>query len=70
MRSVQLQTALTDYLEAAAALLPAELAAGAEIPFELDQQPARSARGPSLYCYRPLTAEFIAERRPALEAPA
>jgi len=67
MRSVQLQTALTDYLHAAAALLSAELAAGAEIPFELDQQRGRSSRGPSLYCYRPLTAEFIAERRPALE---
>jgi hypothetical protein len=67
MRSVQLQTTLTDYLQAVAELLGSELAAGAEIPFELDQQPARGARGASLYCYRPLTAEFIAERRPELE---
>ncbi len=68
MRSVQLQSALSDYLEAAAVFLAGELAAGAEIPFELDRQPGRGGRGPSLYCYRPLTAEFIADRRPALEA--
>ncbi len=70
MRSVPLQTALGDFLEAAAGFLSAELAAGAEIPFELDQQPARSARGAggtSFFSYRPLTAEFIAERRSALE---
>jgi hypothetical protein len=67
MRSVQLQSALTEYLQAAAELLSADLAAGAEIPFELEQQPARGARGPSLYCYRPLTAEFVAARRGALE---
>lgn len=68
MRSVQLQTALREFLEAAAERLGADLAAGAEIPFEIEQQPSRGARGPSLYCYRPLIAEFIAERRQALEA--
>lgn len=68
MRSVQLQTALHAYLEAVATRLGADLAAGAEIPFELDQQPGTGARGPSLYCYRPLTAEFVAERRAELEA--
>ena len=58
-----------DFLEAAAARLAADLASGAEIPFEVEQQPGRAARGgPSLYCYRPLTAEFIAERRSELEA--
>jgi hypothetical protein len=70
MRSVPLQTALGDFLEAAAGFLTAELAAGAEIPFEIDQQPGRGARGPggtSFFSYRPLTAEFIAERRSALE---
>ncbi len=67
MRSVQLQQALTAYVEAVAQRLAAELAAGAEIPFELDAQP-RSSGGASLYCYRPLTAEFIAERRAALQA--
>jgi hypothetical protein len=70
MRSVQLQTALREFLEAAGERLSADLLAGAEIPFEVDQQPGRGARGaggPSLYCYRPLTTEFIAERRQALE---
>jgi len=68
MRSLQLQTALTGYLEAASECLGAELAAGAEIPFELEQQGARRGGGPSLYCYRPLVEEFIARRRSALEA--
>ncbi|HXB15500.1 MAG TPA: hypothetical protein VNV44_07120 [Solirubrobacteraceae bacterium] len=69
MRSVQLQSALREFLEAAALRLSADLAAGAEIPFEVDQQPSRGGRfgGPSLYCYRPLITEFIAERRQALE---
>jgi len=61
MRSLQLQTALTDYLHAAAELLAGELAAGAEIPFELEQQGARRS-GPSFYSYRPLVEEFMAER--------
>lgn len=68
MRSVPLQTALTEFLRAASDLLAGDLAAGAEIPFELDSRPARGARGPSLYCYRPLTTEFIAQRRDQLEA--
>ena len=68
MRSVQLQTALREFLEAAGERLAADLAAGAEIPFEVDQQPSRGARGPSLYCYRPLTSEFIAQRRAQIEA--
>ncbi len=68
MRSVQLREALTEFLRAAASLLAAELQSGAEIPFELEQQPARGGRGPALYCYRPLTAEFVAERRRELEA--
>jgi hypothetical protein len=69
MRSLQLQASLTAYVEAVAGLLGSELAAGAEIPFELEQQPrSRGSRGASLFCYRPLTAEFVAERRGALEA--
>src|SRR5439155_3263313 len=69
MRSVQLHSALRAFLEAAAGRLQGDLAAGAEIPFEVDRQQSRAARGgPALYCYRPLTAEFIAERRRELEA--
>ena len=54
MRSIQLQTAVTGYLEAAADLLARDLAGGAEIPFELEQQGTnRRAGSPALYCYRP-----------------
>ncbi len=67
MRSLQLKTALSEYLEAAAAHLHNEVAAGAEVPFEIEQQSRRRASGPSLYCYRPLTEEFIAERMHELE---
>src|ERR1700686_2219268 len=68
MHSVQLQAALTNYLEMAAAHLHAEVAAGAEVPFELEQHSRRRrSSGPSLYCYRPLTEQFIVERMAALE---
>jgi hypothetical protein len=68
MRSLQLQAALESFIHEASACLGAELDAGAEIPFELEQQrDRRGSGGPSLYCYRPLTAEFIAERQIALE---
>ncbi len=67
MRSLQLQAALSDYLELAASHLHAEVAGGAEVPFEIEQHSRRRrSSGPSLYCYRPLTEEFIAERMPAL----
>ncbi len=68
MRSLQLQAALTDYLEMAAAHLHAEVEAGAEVPFELEQQRGRRRSGSApLYCYRPLTDEFIAARMNDLE---
>jgi len=68
MRSLQLQAALTDYLEMAAAHLHAEVEAGAEVPFELEQhRGGRRSGGPSLYCYRPLTDQFIAARLMDLE---
>ncbi len=59
---------MSEYVEEAAAHLHAEIAAGAEVPFELGQAPARrGSGGPALYCYRPLTGEFIAARAPQLE---
>ena len=46
MRSRQLETALTEFVSAPAAGLQAEVAAGAEVPFELEQQrPPRGRRG-------------------------
>ncbi|MGO9488123.1 MAG: hypothetical protein ACLQBB_03735 [Solirubrobacteraceae bacterium] len=69
MRSVQLQTALTAYVEAVADRLGVELQDGAEVPFDLVQQPRRGGfGGPALACYRPLTGHFLTERRAALEA--
>jgi hypothetical protein len=68
MRSLQLQSALSDYVDAAAGLLQAEVAAGAEVPFELGSQVGRrGVAGTRLYCYRALTSDFIAEREPALK---
>jgi hypothetical protein len=68
MRSRQLETALTEFLGAAAAHLHAEVAAGAEVPFELSSQGARRGRsGTPLYCYRALTGPFMSERDAALK---
>src|SRR5437660_358098 len=67
MRSRELEKALTDYLEAAAGHLRGELAAGAEISFELGARPSRGRAGAAvLYCYRPLTGAFIEQRWAAL----
>ena len=41
---------------------------GEEMPFEVVQSDARSRGGNPLYCYRPLTSEFISERRGLLAA--
>jgi hypothetical protein len=72
MRSLKLQAALTELIEAAAAHLHAQIAAGAEVPFELESQARRgrsSAAGrgaPSFFSYRALTGEFIAEHTGAI----
>lgn len=65
MRSLQLQAALSEFVAQASASLQAEVLAGQEVPFELASR--SSGRGASpLYCYRPLTHRFIAERFPDL----
>jgi len=61
MQSLTLETAVTEYIHEAAGALQEEVAAGAEVPFELATQPAGRGQA-SLYCYRPLTAAFIRER--------
>jgi hypothetical protein len=66
MHQLPLQAALSEFLEAAADHLTAEISAGAEVPYELESQRARGA-GAALYCYRALTGEFIAERQSQLE---
>lgn len=66
MRSLQLQTALSDFAEQAAARLHVDVLAGQEVPFELASRSARVRGASPLYCYRPLTGTFIAERFPEL----
>lgn len=59
MRNRALHDALRDFAMEAAALLTEDIVAGAEVPFEIVEEPGR---GTALYHYRPLTAEFLDER--------
>src|SRR5947209_13630207 len=61
MRVSTLHAALWSYADEAATLLRCERDAGAELPFDVVESGSRGGRTP-LYCYRPMTAEFIAER--------
>src|SRR3954468_5586516 len=65
MRSDTLHSALRAFTEEAGGLLADATARGAEIPFELVEEGGR-ARTP-LYCYRPLTGEFVRTHASALE---
>jgi hypothetical protein len=59
MRNRTLHQSLRDFTEQAAFQLEADASGGAEVPFEVVESPG--ARSP-LYCYRPLTGQFIRER--------
>ena len=61
-----LERALSEFVDAAARVLRADIAAGAEVELELYAQPGRARGRTPLYSYRPLTDAFIAEREPAL----
>ena len=63
MHNRALHDSLAAFVQEAAWQLAEEVSGGAEIPFELDATPTRSA---PLYCYRPLTGRFIAQRRTML----
>jgi hypothetical protein len=63
MRNRALHDALSDFALEAAKLLSGELERGAELAFEVAEEPGS---GTVLYRYRPLTSEFIAERWPRL----
>ncbi|MCW2992294.1 MAG: hypothetical protein JWM73_2888 [Solirubrobacterales bacterium] len=63
----QLHTTLRAFAEEAAWTLAAETAGGAELPFDVIEEGPRRG-GPALYCYRPDTAGFIADRGSALSA--
>jgi hypothetical protein len=66
VRSLQLQAALAEFVAQAAASLHAAVLAGQEVPFELASHSGRGRGASPLYCYRPLTGAFIAERFPEL----
>ena len=63
MHNRALHDTLAAFVEEAAWQLADEVSGGAEIPFELIEQGRSSA---PLYCYRPLTQRFLAERAGAL----
>ncbi|MHB1808495.1 MAG: hypothetical protein ACYCU0_04280, partial [Solirubrobacteraceae bacterium] len=65
VRSNLLDEALHHFAQAAASALSADLAAGAEIPFELASA-GGARRGAGLHVYRALTAEFVRGRWPEL----
>lgn len=66
MRNRPLHDALSAFVEEAAAQLRADKDGGAEVPFELVEGPGRRRGRSPLYCYRPLTDEFIRGRADAL----
>jgi hypothetical protein len=59
MHNRALHDALAAFVEEAAWQLAEEISGGAEVPFELIEQGRASA---PLYCYRPLTGRFLADR--------
>src|SRR3954471_12379260 len=59
MRNRRLHDALRDFALEAAALLSQELRSGAEIPFDVVEEPGG---GTVLYRYQPLTSEFVVSR--------
>jgi hypothetical protein len=59
MRNRRLHDALRDFALEAAALLTHDLRHGAEIPFDVVEEPGG---GTVLYRYQPLTTEFVSER--------
>ncbi len=63
MRLRQLRSALHDFCEEAAWQLASDAGNGHEMPFEVV---AGGRRDSPLYCYRPLTGDFIRERTGAL----
>ncbi len=62
MHNRALHDALTAFVEEAAWQLAAEVSGGAEIPFELMERTPPTRSTAPLYCYRPLTGTFLADR--------
>ena len=62
MRNRRLHDALAAFAEESAWQLAEETTNGAEVPFEVIDAAGGRRRDTPLYCYRPLTAEFIDDR--------
>ena len=66
MHNRALHDTLAAFVEEAAQQLAAEVAGGAEVPFELMDESRAGRRGAgraaNFYCYRPLVGEFVAGR--------
>nr|MDQ3936845.1 hypothetical protein [Actinomycetota bacterium] len=65
MRNRELHDALRDFALESAALLTAAVNAGAELPYDVVEEPGT---GSVLYRYQPLTAEFIGARWDSLSS--
>jgi hypothetical protein len=66
MHNRALHDTLAAFVEEAAWQLAEEVSGGAEVPFELINAAAPTRASAPLYCYRPLTQRFLAERAGAL----
>jgi hypothetical protein len=68
VRNRTLHELMEAFATEAAMLLSAETASGAEVPFELVETVGGRRGSVPLYCYRPLTSEFIRDRLGRLSA--
>jgi hypothetical protein len=68
VRNAALHRQLETFTVDASGRLSAEVAGGAELPFEVTEERSGARAGGALYVYRPLTGEFIASRRQALRS--
>lgn len=66
MHNRALHDTLAAFVEEAAWQLAEEVSGGAEIPFELHEAVPPTRSSSPLYCYRPLTQRFLAERAGSL----
>lgn len=66
MPSSCLRALLSTFVEESAGLLAADRARGAELPFDVVRQRSVGSGRTALYCYRPMTGEFIQARGAAL----
>jgi hypothetical protein len=62
MHNRALHDSLAAFVEEAARQLADEVSGGAEVPFELMEMSPHARATSPLYCYRPLTGNFIGER--------